>query len=143
MFIKERWRIAFALGLLWAMCIAISFYLIPDMSGKNLLPGYAITSLFFICFGLIALFGEVRIFFPFIFMSKEDLLEYNVERISYALGVLTMAMAYAIIFLTLFSFEVGLVLIFAIAIIIEVVPIYASAAERFKADAPSETPTQN
>ncbi|MCL1905010.1 MAG: hypothetical protein FWG19_02670 [Methanomassiliicoccaceae archaeon] len=124
-------RVALFMCLFWAIAMATA-YLISDRYGSDLNWYMVLFSLLFMMIGIITVFGRIRFFFPFTFFSKEDLHEYNVEKIGLVLGTPMVVLSCSVPFVTM-SFSVFWVIVM-IAAAMEVGGLYASAAERFKAD---------
>jgi hypothetical protein len=140
MFVKERRKATLILCLLWAAVAIASFYLIEftgtfeqDMfRGQETFWFMIVFSLLILILGLVIFFGQIKFFFPFIFFSKEDLLKYNVEKISFLLGILMVALSYVFTFITIGGLVFWIALIIALAI--EVGALYAAASKKFEAN---------
>ncbi|MDR3074512.1 MAG: hypothetical protein LBU30_00540 [Candidatus Methanoplasma sp.] len=128
---KGQKRTALVLGLVWAAMAAIA-YTISEIYGLNLYWYTPFYSLLLILAGLIISFGHIRIFFPFIFMSTEDLSGYNVEKIASVLGILIAVLSYLLLFISMNAFVLWMIII--VCITVEILATYASVAKRFKAD---------
>ena len=131
MVVKGRERVALVLCLLWAIVVATAF-IISETYGLNLYWYTVLISLLLLIAGLAVLFGLIQLFFPFIFLPKEDLSVYNVEKISFVLGVPMAAVSCVIIFISMSVFVIWAIV--GIAIAIEIGGIYVSVAKRFRAD---------
>ncbi|MDR0778569.1 MAG: hypothetical protein LBE48_03925 [Methanomassiliicoccaceae archaeon] len=128
-----RRRLALILSLLWAITAAVAFCLL-EIFERDLFWGTTFVSLFLLVIGVVTLFGNVRFFFPFTFLSKEDLSAYNIEKISFLLGILTVALSYASIFVALGGFLILMLVCVPVAAAVEILSLYCSAANRFRAD---------
>jgi len=139
MFVKERKKAALILCMLWAIVAAVSFYLIEftEILGQDLFRGQEtfwfmiVCSLLIFILGLVIFFGQIKIFFPFIFFSKEDMLRYNVEKISFLLGILMVVTSYVLVFVIIGIFM--LLVVLPIILAIEILSLYASASKKFEA----------
>ena len=140
MFIKERRKVALFLCLLWVVIAAVSFYLIEftGIFDQDLFRGQGTSwmgilfSLLILILGLVIFFGQIRILFPFIFFSKEDLSAYNIEKISSFLGILMIVFSYVMTFATIGGVAFWMLLIIAVAI--EVLALYTSASKKFESN---------
>ena len=138
MFVKGREKIALALCLLWVIVATASFYLIEFTGtfGQDLYRGQEtfwmmiVCSLLLLILGLVIFFGQIRILPLFIFFSKEDLSRYNVRKISFLMGILVVALSYALTFVTIGRFAFLITIIICIAIIIGV--FFTIASKRFE-----------
>ena len=89
--------------------------------------------------GLIMFFGEIRLTVPYIFYSKEELSKsYDVEKISFVLGITVIGTSYPFIFAHMYSFALTWIIIGAVLILIEFMAIYTAVAKRFKANTQSK-----
>jgi len=129
---KGRGRVALAIGALWAAWVVASFYFFSEIQGQNMFWFDVFVSLLLMIGGLAVFFGHVRIFFPFIFMSKEELSQYNMERVSFTLGILIAFISYPLIFLTMGGFIIALAIVCVAVMAIEVGVFYVSAAKKFR-----------
>ena len=134
--IAGRVRYALILCLFWAVLVIISFHFASETRRDDEFWGLIATSSALMIVGLIMFFGEIRLVVPYIFMSKEELSEYNVEKVSFVLGITAAAISYPFIFADRYGFGTVMMMAFAAVILIEAITIYTAAAERFKADAP-------
>ena len=66
------------------------------------------------------------------FFSKEDLLKNNVEKISFLLGILMVALSYVFAFITIGGFVFWIALVIALSI--EVGALYAAASRKFETE---------
>jgi len=143
MLIKGRWRAALILCLLWAIALATSFYLVSEAYGREASSGQdfwiiALFSLFILLIGMVAFFGRIRVFFflsyPLILVASEiDTSKYDIEKASFALGILTATLSYVFLFIPIGGLIVVVALcVTAIAFVIGI--IYVFAAKRFRAD---------
>ena len=140
MFIKERKKIALVLCLLWAVVASTSFYFIEFTGtfGQDLYRGQEtfwmmiMFSLLVLILGLVIFFGQIRTISPFIFFSKEDLLRYNVRKISFLLGILVVVLSYVFTFATIGGFAFWIVMINAAAIAVGT--FFTLVSKRFEAN---------
>lgn len=132
MIIEGRKRISLGIVLLWAAIAAMSYF-ISDTHDS----GYWIIillSLLVLAWGLaVFLFGKIGLLFPYCFLSDEDMREYNVEKISFTLGILMMTFACMFPFL-LVSFLV-LIAMVCVGIPLEIWGLYTIASNKYRADA--------
>lgn len=139
--VQGRKRIALVLCLLWAILSLASFYIISSgifeqdtFRGQEVYWFIVLTSLLLLISGpCVFLKGWVGVFFPYVFMSKEDRSEYNMGKISFILGILTVIFSYIFLFGTIRSLII-MVVIIIVGIIIEVGGIYTAASDKFKVD---------
>jgi len=129
--IEGRIRTCLILSMLWAITLTMCF-LVTGMFDLGLNWIIALVSLFLLLIGIFTLFGDIRLFFPFVFMTKKDLIEYDIKKASLFLGT-TMAIASCTVLLITVSVYF---LIFPICagIVTECGGIYVCASKRFKAD---------
>ena len=129
------------LCLLWVVTAEAAFYLIEfsGILGQDLFMGQGtfwiliFVSLIFMALGLVIFFGQIGILFPFIFFSEEDMSEYNVEKISFILGILMVALSCMLTFVAASVFT--LLILIPLAAALEILAFYTAAADRFKANA--------
>ena len=126
------------LCLIWTVVAVASFYFI-EFTGtfeQDLFREQStfwimiLFSLSILIMGLTIFFGFIKILFPFIFFSEKDLLRYNVRKISFLLGILTISLSYVFTFATIGGLVFWMLLIIAVAI--EVGALYTSASKRFE-----------
>ena len=89
-------------------------------------------SLLVLILGLVIFFGQIRTISPFIFFSKEDLLRYNVRKISFLLGILVVVLSYVFTFATIGGFAFWIVMINAAAIAVGT--FFTLVSKRFEAN---------
>jgi len=128
---ERQRRIALVLCLFWAAAAAAAYFACKAY-GKDLNLILVLVSLFLLAVGLVTLFGRIRFFFPFCFMSEKDLTEYNVTKIGSFLGIPTAVLSCIFPFVSVSFLVFGIVL--AIAIPLECGGLYTCAANKFKAD---------
>ena len=117
--------------------MALSLYIISEKFGQD--PDWILVLILSLVMllGLAVFLGEVRIYFPFIFMEKEDLSAYNVEKISFVLGILMIAASYPLVFMTMGGLTMVLVVCVAFAAM-ELAGVCVSVMDRFRADTQPE-----
>ena len=128
--VRRQRRVALILAF-WAIAI-VTALLLYDVYGLDLYWYTILLSLLFMIAGQIISFGQIRIFFPFILFSKEDMSKYDVERISFFLGALTAILSCTILFISMSTSVLWIIV--GVAIAIEGGAIYFSVAKRFRAD---------
>jgi len=134
MAVEGKRKIASVLCLFWIVTAAISHFL----HDTGLPSDLVLISFFFLILGLVISVGQFRFlicfFFPFIFMPKDDLSKYNVEKILSVLGAVIVVMS-SVIFVLAFSTDLFAILVFVlVAAAAECVVIYTAVAKRFRAD---------
>ena len=112
------------LGLSWAIAVTTVYFL-----GLDLHWFVVLLSLLFLILGWMVLFRGfqiLRLSFPFVLVSKEDLPAYNKERFSLLLGIPVLALSYVTLFISVGIFM--LLPIVGIAIVLTVATLYAYAS---------------
>ena len=120
---KGQMMVALVIILLWAIAIITAYVLDLDLHWFVVL-----LSLLFLILGWMVLFRGfqiIRLCFPFILASKEDLPAYDKERFSRVLGIPVLALSYVTIFVSVSIFM--LLPIVGIVIVLNVSLLYAYA----------------
>jgi hypothetical protein len=135
MIVKGRGRHALILSTLWALAAAASFYLTEPSEAylEDALWVMTLISLLLFIIGLAAFFGKIRVFFPYMLLSKKDLSVYNIKKISFILGLLMISVSYMAAFFITGGISV-LVMIICLAVILEIGTFYTFVSKRFRAD---------
>jgi hypothetical protein len=130
--IEGRKRICLFSCMLWAITLTICF-LIAEIFDLDLDWIFILISLFLLLIGIFTLFGNIRFFFPFVFMTKKDLTEYNIKKASLFLGTLMTVASCALLLVTVSVYF--LIFPIGIGIVTECGGVYVCASNKFKADA--------
>jgi hypothetical protein len=127
---EGREKICLILSIVWAMMVVI-VCLISDMFGSDESWIFILASMLLMLFSFYILFGHIRMFSPFIFFTKKDMEEYNIERISLILGILMAAFSCTFIFLGVYF--VMWIPAFGIGLTVETISLYFCASNKYKA----------
>jgi hypothetical protein len=120
---KEQIVVALNLCLLWVLAVTTAYFL-----GLELHWFVVLLSLLFLILGWLVLFRGfqiIRLCFPFVLASKEDLPAYNKERFSRILGIPTVALSYVILFVSAGVLMLLPLLGIAIALQVAILYVYA------------------
>ena len=129
--IEGRKRICLFSGLFWAITLTTCF-LATEIFDLNLDWFIVLISLLLLFLGVFTLFGHIGLYFPFIFMTKKDLTEYNIEKASFFLGTSMVILSCTLLLITVSVYF--LVLVITVGIVMECGGIYVCASNKFKAD---------
>jgi hypothetical protein len=129
--IEGRKRICLFSGLFWAITLMMCFLTteIFDLDPNWLIVLISLLPLFL---GIFTLFGHIGLYFPFIFMTKKDLTEYNIEKASFFLGISMIIFSCTLLLITVSVYF--LIFPISIGIVTECGGIYVCASNKFKAD---------
>ncbi|MCL1811037.1 MAG: DUF3784 domain-containing protein [Methanomassiliicoccaceae archaeon] len=127
MLIKERWRDALVLSLLWAGITAILFCLLRDSHSDSMLWMSLLFSLLLMSLGLVVYLGGAVLLAGFNTMTEEERSRYNMKEVTSFMGI----------FLILLSFVTFLMLIFFVFIVVFIAAVlvmlvYVNISKRFK-----------
>lgn len=123
-------KVILLICLIWAAA-ATTAYALHDIYGSKLYWYTVAISLFMMAASLFVSFGHIRFVIPFIFLSDEDLLEYNVEKVGYLFGIQIASVSCALLFISMTDFAIFAVIGVCIAVGFGV--FYAFVSKRFKA----------
>jgi len=129
MMIKERWRGALFIGLLWAVVIALMYYFI-ELDPKISWLYFLFAPLLLMALGLVVYLGGAMLLIGYNSMSKEERTKYNENKITSFMGVSLVLLSF-IIFPALMYIEFLAVFVAALILVL----LYVSISKRFRVDA--------
>lgn len=129
MMIKERWRGALVIGLLWAVVMALMFYFI-ELDPKISWLYFLFAPLLLMALGLVVYLGGAMLLIGYNSMSKEERTKYNENKITSFMGVSLVLLSF-IIFPALMYIEFLAVFVAALILVL----LYVSISKRFRVDA--------
>jgi len=132
---KERLIGALVMGLLWVAVAAAPFFIHSSPSDKlGVFLLILFISLLCLVLGLIAYLGDVRVIAGFNMMTEKERSHYNINRVTFFIGILCVAMSYAffLIYLSGILFTIVIVALTAVTIVFA---FYVGVGKRFRADA--------
>jgi hypothetical protein len=129
-YLKERWKGAIVLSLLWVVVTGVMFCFFRDTYPGEI-EGSILLSLLLMVLGLIVYLGGYMLLAGFNMMPKEQLARYRMDRITFFMGVF-LVLTSLIVFVMTFYFFFGVIFIAAVVIIV----IYINISKRFRAETP-------